>query len=211
MEVFATEQSRINDFKKYMSSYFESEYMGVGVSAGEYWMDKVAEKLKGMGYFRSPASMKHHGQQEGDLYLHSKVVAMILEELTEKLDLKWQRKDSPKIIGLFHDLCKADEYVKKPNEAEVFLNGSSTTVKEAGKHHFERNPDMILSGHGDKSVILVQRLFDLTEEEMMCIRYHMGAYEGKEVWDNLQRAAVRYPNILWTMQADLMAAWLLNT
>lgn len=211
MEVFETERSRIDDFKKYMRSYFESEYKGLGVSASAYWLDRVTDRLKGMGYFRSPASMKHHGQQEGDLYLHSKVVSMILEELTEKLDLKWQRKDSPKIIGLFHDLCKADEYVKKPNEAEICLHGSSTTIKEAGEYHFERNSEMILSGHGEKSVILTQRFIDLTEEEMMCIRYHMGAYEGKEVWDSLQRAAVRYPNILWTMQADLMAAWLLKT
>lgn len=192
MAVFETEQSRINDFKKYMSSYFEKEGNILDSKDMDWLMGDMTEELRDMGYFQSPASLQHHGQKEGDLYIHSKVVAMILEELTEKLDLRWQRKDSPKIIGLFHDLCKTDEYVKK---------GGS----------FEKNKYMLMGGHGEKSVIMAQNLLALTEEEMMCIRYHMGAYEGKEVWDSLQRAAVRYPNILWTMQADLMAAWLLNT
>lgn len=40
----------------------------------------------------------------------------------------------------------------------------------------------------------------------MCIRYHMGAFTDKEEWQDYTRAIHRYPNVLWTHQADMIAA-----
>ena len=34
-------------------------------------------------------------------------------------------------------------------------------------------------GHGDKSVMIASMITKLTEEEVMCIRYHMGAFTDK--------------------------------
>jgi len=48
------------------------------------------------------------------------------------------------------------------------------------KCHFRHNYDMLLTGHGDKSVMLLSRWIGLTEEEIFCIRYHMGDYDCKE-------------------------------
>ena len=42
--------------------------------------------------------------------------------------------------------------------------------------HFEHSSDVLLKGHGDKSIMLLSQFMTLTEEEIMCIRYHMGAY-----------------------------------
>lgn len=150
--------------------------------------EKQVEKLTGMGYFSAPASLAHHGNQPGDLYHHSKLVYLQLKEYTEKLYLKWRAARGPVTIAFLHDLCKADDYV----------------LKDGG---YVWNKDMILNGHGEKSVIMALQLFpDLTDEEVMCIRYHMGAYEGQEKWKTLGNAITAYPNILWVHQADMIAS-----
>ena len=46
----------------------------------------------------------------------------------------------------------------------------------------------------------------LTEEEAACIVYHMGAYTEKEKWDFYGRAIERFPNVLWTHHADMIAS-----
>lgn len=180
IEILTDKEKRIDDFRRY---------------AGDLLPDKKISILASMGYFSAPASLTHHGQQEGDLYLHSKTVSRLLEEFTENNHLAWERPQSPRIIGLFHDLCKTGEYERKP---------------PASGNGYIRSKDILLPGHGEKSVMMAQQLLKLTGEEILCIRYHMGAYEGKEIWDYLQRAAGQYPNILWTMQADLIASWILQ-
>lgn len=136
----------------------------------------------------APASRTHHGAVEGGLYLHSKMIYMQLKEYTEKLYLSWKNERSPVVIAFLHDLCKADDY-----------------VLEDGKYVW--NKKSLLNGHGDKSVIMALQLFpELTDEEMMCIRYHMGAYEGEEKWETLGNAIKSYPNILWVHQADMVAS-----
>lgn len=39
---------------------------------------------------------------------------------------------------------------------------------------WEHNNNILLNGHGEKSIILFQPFVELTEEEMLCIRWHMG-------------------------------------
>lgn len=51
----------------------------------------------------------------------------------------------------------------------------------------------------------IEQFFTLTEEEIMCIRYHMGAFTDKEEWSDYTRAIHKYPNVLWTHQADMIA------
>ena len=70
--------------------------------------------------------------------------------------------------------------------------------------------DTLLTGHGEKSVILALQNIRLTDEEIMCIRYHMGAYESEKIWSNLGQAIRRYPNILWTHTADMLASQILE-
>lgn len=59
-------------------------------------------------------------------------------------------------------------------------------------------------------MILGLQHIQLTDEEIMCIRYHMGAYEGSEIWNNLGQAIRKYPNILWTHTADIVASQVLE-
>ena len=54
--------------------------------------------------------------------------------------------------------------------------------------------------------MLLSQFYTLTDEEIMCIRYHMGAFADKSEWNDYTRAVSQYPNVLWTHQADMLAS-----
>ena len=156
------------------------------------------------GYFTAPASRKYHGAYEGGLFDHSFTVYKRLETLTTNNNLVWTRPQSPFIIGMFHDLCKIDQYVPVySDEYESDGNGLLKSVKKV--KGYEYNPDTILKGHGSKSVMLLSQFVTLTEEEMLCIRYHMGPYE-KDDWTEFDKAIHKYQNTYWTFSADMLAS-----
>ena len=156
-----------------------------------YRNEQLDRYLRENGYFTMPASTKYHGAYPGGLYDHSKAVTNRLRQLTFDNDLKWMRPESPIIVGMFHDLCKCDQY--------QYVN------KGDGNYAYEYNTGTMLKGHGSKSVLILSHLMMLTEEEMLCIRYHMGAYE-KEEWAEFDMAIRRYPNVLWTHMSDMLAS-----
>lgn len=144
-------------------------------------LDWLIEK----GFFEKPASVNHHGNHTGGLFEHSLEVMNTLVGITRQLGIRWQNSRSPYIVGMFHDLCKIDDY-----------------VYGAG---WEYNPDKILKGHGEKSIMLLSQFINLTEEEIMCIRFHMGAYETSE-WNGYDKAIRKYETVLWTHTADMYAS-----
>lgn len=157
--------------------------------------DEMFDFLCRNGFFKAPASTKYHGNYEGGLLEHSVAVTKFLVQLTEDNHLIWRKSRSPYIVGMFHDLCKIDQY--KP----VF--GTGNIPPFVG---YEYNPDTLLKGHGEKSVMLLSQFYRLTDEEIMCIRYHMGAFTDKSEWNDYTRAVSQYPNVLWTHQADMLAS-----
>lgn len=162
--------------------------------------------LDDLGFFTAPASTKYHGAYEGGLYDHSRAVALKLLEITDDMDLRWQRDESPLIIGLFHDLCKCDQYkLVRDNPETIYQGDNGSIVQTLATYHYEYNDKLLLKGHGDKSIMLLSQFVTLTEEEMLCIRYHMGAYL-KEDWDGFDLAIKKYENVLWTHAADQLAS-----
>lgn len=156
--------------------------------------DVVVYMLDSIGYFTAPASTKYHGNYEGGLFDHSLAVTEVLLDFTEKLNLKWMREFSPKFVGMFHDLCKCGLY-----EWDIETDS------------YKYNDDSIIPGHGEKSIILAQNIMMLTDEEIACIRWHMGAYEkDPKMWDYYGRAIETYPNVLYTHTADMVASKILK-
>lgn len=145
-------------------------------------------QLMKLGFFTAPASVHRHGAYEGGLFDHSLAVMLALVELTEKLGLEWENERSPYLVGMFHDFCKCGLY----SQAE-------------DGYHFNEN--LVIPGHGDRSVILLQKYINLTDEEIACIRWHMGAYEtDTRLWNNYGAAVSKYPNVLFTHTADMLAS-----
>lgn len=162
--------------------------------------DDMMEYLMAYGFFTAPASTKYHGNYEGGLLEHSYMVTKFLLTLTQDNHLIWHKSRSPYIVGMFHDLCKIDQY--RHPASDLVVDGM--LLPDPSK--WEYNPDTLLKGHGDKSVMLLSQFYTLTEEEIMCIRYHMGAFTDKSEWNYYTRAVRQYPNVLWTHQADMLAS-----
>ncbi len=168
----------------------------------------LIEDLKDNGFFTAPASTKYHGAFEGGLFEHSRNVTQVLITLTADNGLAWQRPESPYIIGMFHDLCKIDLYRHPYRTTGLYADGSE--VKEVDKKHWEYNPDVLLKGHGDKSIMLLSQYLQLTLEEILCIRYHMGAFVDQKEWNDYTRAIHRFDTVLWTHHADMIASHILE-
>ena len=143
------------------------------------------------GFLTAPASTRWHGAYEGGLFDHSINVANALLLLTNRLGLEWERPESPLIVGLLHDLCKIDTYIKDPRDGYIW------------------NDDCLVQGHGIKSVLYIeQRILKLTEEETACILYHMGAFD--QDGRNYANSIHKFPNVLWAHTADMIAAHILE-
>lgn len=158
--------------------------------------DELMIYLKNNGFFTQWASINHHGNYDGGLFDHSYVVYLKLQEYTNKLGLVWERPESPFIVGFFHDLCKIDAY--------------KVDKDENGEWAMARNKEMLLHEHGIKSVVLLQRYLKLTDEEIACITYHMGAYTSPELWDNYGNAVKLFPNVLYTHASDMYVSHVLD-
>lgn len=166
--------------------------------------------LVNKGFFTAPASTKYHGAYEGGLFQHSAAVMKALVGLTESCHLEWQNERSPYIVGMFHDLCKIDQYywkIEAPEKGKPdLLEGFFKKVNGRYMTQVKYNQNALLKGHGEKSVMLLSQFYTLTEEEILCIRYHMGAFTPKEEWNDYTGAIHAYPNVLWTHQADMLAS-----
>lgn len=130
-----------------------------------------------------------------------------LVELTKQNSLTWGRPESPYIIGMFHDICKQDQY-RHPVDATFYGGGAPIPLVDESK--WEYDPDAVLKGHGEKSGMLLSQHLPLTMEEILCIRYHMGAFVDQKEWNDYTRAIHAYPNVLWTHTADMLAAHILE-
>lgn len=159
------------------------------------------------GFFTAPASTKFHGAYKGDLLEHSINVTRTLVKLTEDNKLSWVREESPYIIGMFHDICKHDLY-QHPVDGSLYGDGVPFPIIDESK--WEHKSDTLLKGHGEKSVMLLSGYLRLTMEEILCIRYHMGAFVDQKEWSDYTRAIHACPNVLWTHQADMIAAHILE-
>ena len=153
--------------------------------------EDVISQLLETEFLIAPASTKYHGNYEGGLFDHSVNVAEVLKALSVQNKLEWESGPiAPAVVGLLHDLCKIDQYEYD---------------EETGVYKFSTDP--IVKGHGIKSVIYIQQLgVYLSEEDVACIIYHMGAFTEKEEWRDYTAAVNKYPNVLWTHTADMIAS-----
>lgn len=157
--------------------------------------DQLTTILDKTDFYEAPASTRYHGAYVGGLFDHSMNVARVLKHLTSiGVCNKWENNRSPVIVGLLHDFTKLGMYKEDEHDLDKF----------------QVNPFRVsYGGHGSDSLIKILQVLALTPEEVMCIRYHMGAYE-KEDWDGFDRAIKTYPNVLWTHTADMYASKVLE-
>lgn len=166
-------------------------------------------------FFEEPASSNHHLNVEGGLVQHSLNTchaALAVWEGMQKLEPSLANevsRDNVIIASLLHDVCKTDIYFrsvkKKKNAIGVWED------VEGYKVSYKNFP----MGHGEKSVIQILCAgLELTEDEMLAIRWHMGAwginmnsFEDERCYDTSRKL---YPLVSIIQVADGLAASILE-
>lgn len=166
---------------------------------------RVHKFLDKSDFFYAPASTRYHEAYEGGLTEHSLKVYEQLLMLNHHKLLGFSDESIAK-VALFHDLCKANFYRKtyknKKLEDGRWIRTETYEVKED-----------FPAGHGEKSVALfLVHGGDLTEEEMLAIRWHMGGFDSstRDYAGNqsLNRAMSMSKLVVGLQIADAMAVWL---
>lgn len=114
-------------------------------------------------------------------------------------------RDSVIIASLLHDVCKTDIYVRSVKRRKNALGMWEDS--EGYKVSYKNFP----MGHGEKSVILLLCYgLEMTDAEMLAIRWHMGAwgvnmnsFEDERCYDTSQKL---YPLVSIVQTADHLAA-----
>lgn len=177
-----TEKER-KEAEVYVRSVFENVIHREGKKDLLDYMEKA-------GFFKAPASRRYHLAEEGGLLIHSTHVAM---RMLEMKDAAAYTTETILICALLHDICKMDQYKKSYITGEYEYNKNKTPL-----------------GHGEKSVIQIIKKMELTDEEQLAIRWHMGS------WDDAVRGGSRDINSAFESSklavmlhiADMQATWL---
>lgn len=155
--------------------------------------ESVLSYLRASDYFTAPSSFKVHGAWVGGNFDHSVKVMEHLIEFTKTEGLKWEREESPYIIGLFHDLCKNDQRGFKEKSSGGL---KIVSLKPSDDRHSEKSIDLIEAN-----------IIKLTKQERECILYHMGVYGGDEEYQQeMAKVMAQNPNIAFVQKADTIAA-----
>ena len=122
---------------------------------------------------------------EHSLHVYQRLRRLYMLEFTDG-DLPYPDQHEIIVIcGLLHDIGKVNAYRQE--------------LEEDGSH-----------GHGEKSVYMISRFMELTQEETMAIQWHMGFAENevKVSKREIEDIFKQFPLALLTHIADLQATYL---
>lgn len=178
-------------------------------------IEKVTEYLDKAGFFKAPASVNRHLSRDGGLLEHSLNVYRAALALRDKvIELKPDVEsrlpvESVTIAALLHDVCKANIYRK----TKKFRKDEQGRWEQYDGYDvdYTRFP----MGHGEKSVVMLLRLgLTLTNDELLAIRWHMGAwdlsFQSYEEKSNISAAGDTTPLVSLIQAADGLAAHILE-
>lgn len=189
----------------------KEEFIELLRSTGRNGVDDTIESLDEMGFFTAPASAGHHLNTEGGLVLHSLNTCRAALAVWEGMKILEPSiagevgRDSIIIASLLHDVCKADIYVRSVKKRKNAIGQWEDC--EGYKISYKNFP----MGHGEKSVILLLCSgLEMSDDEMLAIRWHMGAwginmnsYEDQRCFDTSKKL---YPLVSIIQAADNLAA-----
>ena len=166
-----------------------------------YGIANLMRYLESTDFYDAPASTKFHLNRKGGLCEHSCNVFDRLEtlcKLESEINGFEYSMESVAIIGLFHDLCKVNYYSLEMRDKKIDGKWSKVPVYDV-KEPFP-------FGHGEKSVFEIRRFMELTDDEALAIRWHMGPWDEQD--KRTLQMAMNNPLVVLTQTADMQATFL---
>lgn len=166
---------------------FESAYKEVFITClrealGTRWSDAFLKELEEGGFFTSPCSTQYHLAHAGGLVEHSVNVAYLCKDLGESVGFTDEQLDSLVVAGLLHDVGKMGQFGKANYIENILKSGEQSKSKP-----YTSNSELMYVPHEIRSLQIIGKYIDLTEEESFAILHHNGMYgdlkytlQGKE-------------------------------
>ena len=150
------------------------------MSTNREGMENLVEWMEKNGFFEAPCSTQHHLCCEGGLARHSWNVFQEMDKLAYSHLSTFEyamMMNSIIICSLLHDIGKCGQFGKK-YYVENYL---SKTDKDGNPVRSEAKPyitnaELLNVPHEIRSLSIIDRHIDLTEDEQFAILYHNGMY-----------------------------------
>ena len=164
--------------------------------------ERIKDWLISTDFFDAPASASHHDAFEHGLLFH------IMENVKNVVDLLKLNKFvsvnpiSAILCALTHDWCKINFYLPYMKNVK---NDETGVWEQVKAYRYSDTPAMPF-GHGETSLFYAQKCFNLSVEEALAIRWHMGAWNVCDNEKNDLRAAnMNYPLVHLIQFADQLS------
>lgn len=206
-DALLTDASIASDRRNEMKSYTEQLIRGCcymmyadDVLAQKY-SDRAIKWLASTDFYDAPASTKYHDSDPSGLLRHTlKVVNRAIDLIT--IDpFRSINVAEAIIVAITHDWCKINFY-------ESFMRNvknEDTGVWEQVPS-YRHKPSEYPFGHGVTSLYMAEKLFKLTLEQALAIRWHMDIYDVSDYEkSDLFDAKEAYPMVRLIQMADQLS------
>lgn len=170
-------------------------------AAIESRLNAMLNWIKATDFYSAPASTRYHESFTGGLAVHSLKVYNKMLELLALPTFSSADVASATIIALTHDWCKINFYESYSKNAKDEASG--TWHQELA---WKVNQKGVPLGHGVSSLFLVSKFINLSAEEALALRWHMGRWNCCDIEvDELQKANQTCPLVYLMQFADQLA------
>ncbi len=186
----------INYIKKKELLMMKVRFRELLLSTNREGIQSLLDSIVDSDFYTAPASTRHHHSYEGGLLQHS---LEVYDNLKKLVGDKYPN-DKLIIVALLHDLCKIHYY-------SVDIRNTKNEYGQWIRVPYYTVDDKLPLGHGDKSIILASEHIELSLDEMMAIRWHMGLSVPKEEYNMMSIAYKEYPLAMYLHFADMMSTY----
>lgn len=171
-------------------------------------LDKVEDRMKrcvkwleDSEFYEGPASTRYHDAVPRGLLKHTLKVVKCMKDLMRCKSFTGVSTSAAILCALVHDWCKIgmyDTYTKNvKGEDGVWHQETAYTYKDSRK---------ISLGHGVSSMYCASKFFNLSYEQCLAIRWHMGEYNvADNEMNELHQANCEYPIVQLLQFADRLS------
>lgn len=151
----------------------EADLSNIKVERKYMDIDGFINHLEEGGFFTSPCSTQYHLAEEGGLLKHSLNVESIIMDLHGAIDFSNKNINyfQASLVALLHDVGKMGQFGKR-----LYIENYLSDGVRSSRKPYITNFDLLNIDHEIRSINIITRFIDLTEEETFAILYHNGMY-----------------------------------
>ena len=194
--------ARANEMKEYCNMFIQACcYMMYGDDLAQKYVDRAIKWLEGTDFYVAPASTRYHDSEPCGLLKHTLKVVNRTIDLTTINPFKSVNLAEAIIVAIVHDFCKVNFYESFMRNVKNEDTGEWEKVAS-----YRHKPSDYPFGHGITSLYIAQKLFKLTLEQALAIRWHMSIYDVSDYEkSDLFDANERFPMVMLTQMADQLS------